>query len=363
MILDKLQKLAALSFCTQRTTDQLEDAVDAITLCAAEKHIIPAPIIIEKQLARFTGCAVESIGLERTLESLFITEATFKPTKLLPFGRSYVFGGGAVNCNKEYFRAKIYPSSKTSYQKIKSAILISNSNSEIYYGDWFLDELPAAKIDFDSSQSIAFRKPDGWQHSREYLDIFNIGINYGFRGIVENLYLLTDSSQNSYKQNRYQSLRQELEQYNFQDANFSGTYILRGSNTQGAPRVLDNENELIAHLKKQNFNILDLEKMSAKEIVKRLWNTPMVIGVEGSALTHAILPLRKFGSMLVIQSPKRLSLALKGILDARNNPFGMYVCKPSLKNSHCFSVDSFSDIDFLIEKLRVESYKRYINSL
>lgn len=358
MILDKLQKLAALSYCTQRTIDQLDSANDAITLCPTEKHFIPAPILLEKQLARFTGSAVESLGLDGSLKLLFTTEVTLKPTQLIPFGKSYVFGGGAVNWNREFFRAKIYPSSKTSYQKIESAILIGSPNSERYFGDWFIDDLSAAKIDFESTQSIAFRKPLGGRHTKEYLDIFNIEINYGFRGVVENLYLLSDSGQNSYKQQRFQSLRQELEQYNFPDVTFSGAYILRGKNTQGIPRELDNEDELVAHLKKQNFDILDLYTMPAKEIVKRLWNIPMVIGVEGSALIHAMLPLRKFGSMLILQPPNRLCLTLKGALDARNNPVGMYVCQPSLTSSHGLFVDSFSDIDFLIEKLRDESYKR-----
>ena len=356
MILDKLQKLLALSFCKQRTVDQLDSANDAIILCPIEKHLIPAPILLEKQLARCTGCA-STLGLEETLKLLFITEITFKPTLLIPFGKSYVFGGGAVNWNREFFRAKIYPSSKTSYQKIESAILIGNSNSEIYFGDWFLDELPAAKIDFDSSQPIAIRKPVGW-HPQDYLDIFNLEIKYGFRGIVENLYLLSDSSYNSYKKQRYQSLRQDLEQHNFPDVTFSGAYILRGTKTQGVPRVLDNEDELVTHLKKQNFDILDIGTMSAKELVKRLWNIPMVIAVDGSALTHAILPLRKFGAMLILQPPERLSLSYKGIFDARNNPVGMYICQPSLTNPYGISVDSFSDIDFLIEKLRKESYMR-----
>lgn len=356
MILDKLQKLLALSFCKQRTVDQLESANDAITLCPIEKHFIPAPILLEKQLARCTGCA-STLELEETLKLLFITEITFKPTLLIPFGKSYVFGGGAVNCNREFFRTKIYPSSETSCHKIESAILIGNPNSEIYFGDWFLDELPAAKIDFDSSQPIAIRKPIGW-HPQEYLDIFKLGINYGFRGVVENLYLLSDSGQNSYKKQRYQLLRQKLEEYNFPDVNFSGAYIRRGTKTQGMPRILDNENELITHLQKQNFDIIDIEKISAKELVKRLWNIPMVIGIEGSALIHAILPLKKFGSMLLLQPPKKINLTQKGVLDARNNPVGMYFCEQSLINSFGFSVDSFSDIDFLIEKLREESHKR-----
>lgn len=356
MILDKVQKLAALSFCKQRTVDQLEVANHAIVLCPTEKHFIPAPILLEKQLTRFTGC-FGPFGLEDTLRSLFITEVTLKPTLLIPFGKSYVFGGGAVNYNREFFRTKIYTSGKTTYQKIESAILVGNPNSEIYFADWFFDELPAAKIDFNHSQPIAIQRPIGW-HPQEYLDIFELGINYGFRGIVENLYLLSDLSQNSYKKQRYQLLRQKLEEYNFPEVTFSGAYILRGTKTQGMPRVLDNENELVTHLQKQNFDIIDIEKVPAKELVKRLWNIPMVIGVDGSALTHAILPLRKFGAMLILQPPKRLNLAFRGILDARNNPFGIYVCQPSLTNPHNFSVDSFSDIDFLIEKLREESYKR-----
>ena len=91
MILDKFQKLAALSFCTLRTIDQLEGASGAITLCPSEKHFIPAPILLEKQLARFTGAAVESLGLDGSLKLLFTSEVTLKPTKLIPFGKSYVF--------------------------------------------------------------------------------------------------------------------------------------------------------------------------------------------------------------------------------------------------------------------------------
>jgi capsular polysaccharide biosynthesis protein len=150
---------------------------------------------------------------------------------------------------------------------------------------------------------------------------------------------LSDFSQNSYKLERYLTLRDNLKStLNPNDIAYNGVFIARGQT--GAKRLLINEKEVIAHLEKKGFDIIYPEKMTVE-----------VITVEGSAHNHAIYSMNLKGAMLELQPPSRFGIIIKGACDCLGIGWGFYVCAPS-NDGEGFYVDNFNDLDRAIKQLQ-----------
>jgi hypothetical protein len=54
-------------------------------------------------------------------------------------------------------------------------------------------------------------------------------------------------------------------------------------------------------------------------------NANIVIGVEGSHLSHSIYPIKDGGSIIVLQPPNRFSMVLKDFTDCLDMNFGFLV--------------------------------------
>lgn len=330
-----------------------------VTLCDIEYEDLPKAIYLEEHLSRFLK-ANEFFTMEGEYKRLFATRTDHFPTLIIPFGRSIVQKYRAINLKLESFPRKYHSSVKktdsiTARENLKSALLVDTDFTEQFFGHWLRDELSAALIDFNHTPAIATHHAN-FVHAKGYLELIQPKIQYGFRGTVDNLNLLVDFSQNSFKKSRYESIRNRLEAKNYVSIKYNGVYIARGQN--GAKRSLVNEDTLIEHLSTLGFDVINPEKLSPSEIVAKLWNAPMVIAVEGSAISHTVYTIAKHAGVLVLQPPKRICHSYKGIMDARNKPYGFYVCKPSENDEDSFYVDSFSDLDKLIDQLREESVKR-----
>lgn len=344
----------------QVTLQSLPKTKDIITLCDVEHQSAPSAIYLPSHLSRFLSSSIY-YTLEGEFKRLFATEVEHFPTLMIPFQNSVVYQYGIVNSKLEHLprnrnNSQMLPQpSNTDYGKMKNALLIDTDYSELFFGHWLPDELSAATIANEQLPAIAIHQAN-FIHAKGYLDLLQTDIYYGFKGKVDNLNLLVDFSQNSFKVSRYGVLRKRLENKNFTTIAYKGVYISRGN--IGAKRTLENEDDLVNHLIKAGFDVIYPEKLQPHEIVARLWNAPMIISVEGSAIAHALYTVANHGSILILQPPRRINHVFKGIFDAKNNPYGFYVCKPSAHDKESFYLDSFSDLDKLIDQLREETAKR-----
>lgn len=334
--------------------DSSSFAHNATTLCKAEKESLPPAIYLQSHLYRFLT-PNPYFTMKGEYERLLATSIVHEPTLLIPFKKSLIFSAGIINTKCQLYRRKVQKNNTETSINLDAGVLVDNMFSAIFFGHWLRDELPASLISNPSMPALALHKPK-YSHASGYNELLQTNTLYGYRGKVKSLHLLVDFSQNSYKQNRYEVLKNRLNKDIQQKAQYQGVYIARG--TSGTNRLLKNEEALTDHLTKRGFDVIFPEIMSASEIVNRLWNAPMVIGVEGSALSHSIYTLAKHGSMLILQPPHRICHSYKGILDARNHPYGFYVCKPD-NDGDGFSVDSMCDLDSLIDRLREESARRF----
>ena len=329
-------------------------------LSPQQHQFAPPAIFIYHHLSRITGTGPYStLGSELSL--LFTQHITHVPTLLYKINNVTINRGGLWRNNRQYWNRKVDKNSTLAPINMQAATIIDQNYTSVFFGHWLMDFVPATLTANPHRPALALNKPQ-YFHNDSYEKLFGLDVTYANSGFIKELYFLSDLTQNAYKLSRYLALKDRLKkQLNPDDCQYAGVYIVRG--TSGVKRILKNEQALIHFLANKGFDIIDPVHMQAEDIVRRLWNAPMVISVEGSGATHAICTAAKCAGYLFLMPPNRFLIILKGILDALNNPFGFYVCKPAMLEPDSFYVDSMPDIERLIDLVKQESANRLSKSV
>ena len=235
--------------------NSLQSRNNVISLCKEEAQTLPNAVYLSKHIDRFLASS-PFLSLENEKKRLFAKTTNHVPTLLIPYKSCYVFAGGILNSEREFMARhhKFYQSRK--FEVLTNAVVVDSDVSANYFGHWLNDEMPASLIGNDSMPAIALHNAlENYAHASDYVELFKSQTKYGFNGIVKNLFLLVDFSQNSHKQHRHNLLRGIMGSKNLKSSIYNGAYIARGS--LGKARQLENEAELIDYLVKiHNFDII-----------------------------------------------------------------------------------------------------------
>ena len=346
---NKLYRLAGRLLAKPVNVESI--AKDATVLCAQEEQEVQPAVYLPEHLQRITGPTINCI-LSETMQRMHNTHPTHAPTLMYPLGKTRLFGGGLWTHNNQFLTRSLNAEDNFERIHLKQAVVTDTDVGIGYFGHWLREVVPASLVGSDAIPSLSMRRPP-FKHAAQYEQFFKLQSIYANKGIVENCFLLSDFSQNSYKLARYLTLRDNLKSsLNPSDISYNGVFIARGNT--GAKRLLINENEVIAHLEKKGFDIVYPEKMTVEEIVRRLWNAKVVITVEGSAHNHAIYSMHLKGALLELQPPSRFGIIIKGACDCLGIGWGFYVCAAS-HDGEGFYVDSLPDLDKIIEQMQAAS--------
>lgn len=339
--------------------------LETIVLCEEEYQRVEPAICFPHHMLRITGCNPLTT-LESEFNMFHNLDLVHGASVLINFKNAYLTRGSIWSRSRQYHNVRMHQDSILEPVDLEAATYVDNDMSGMYFAHWYNDfapatlaataERPALSCLIHSYEQL---KTHGISHSKTYEKLFDLDVIYANRGYIKELFLMQDFGQNSYKIKRYEELRNRLKnKINPEDCKFKGVYIVRGGT--GGKRNLENEQELIEFLSKKGFDILNPEKMTVEEIVKRLWNAPMIVGVDGGAVTHAMYTAAKHAPFLMIYPPHRFSYHYKGFCDSMHYPFGMYICQPSQQNDPgSFYLDSLSDLENLIDQLQEAVQKRY----
>jgi hypothetical protein len=340
--MNKFYRLCGRLFGNKLNLDDYKH--DAITLCAQEEQDVPPAVYLPEHLQRITGPTVNCI-LSVTMERMHDTHPVHAPTLMYPIGKTRLFGGGLWTHNNQFVTRSLNEKDDFERVNISHAVVTDADVGLSYFGHWMREVVPASLVGTTEIPSLSLRRPH-YSHAAQYEQFFKLKTIYANRGTVDNLYLLSDFSQNSYKLKRYLTLRDNLkDSLKPQDTAYKGVFIARGQT--GSKRALLNENEVITHLEKNGFDVIYPEKMTSEEVIRKLWNAKTVITVEGSAHNHAIYSMARTGSLLSLQPPSRFGIIIKNACDCLGIGWGFYVCASS-NDGEGFYVDSFSDLDKII---------------
>ncbi len=191
-----------------------------------------------------------------------------------------------------------------------------------FFGHWMRDDLTTALVMHDWAPLVA-PKREPTLHQRDYLAALQLDITPCSVTHFEELFVMDqNNAENSFKRERLCELRQRL-RGDLVVRPHAGVMLLRGSS--GERRRLINEDALAESLQRRGIDVLDPSKLSAAELIQRCAGAQVVIGVEGSQLSHGIVQLDDGASLLVIQPPQRFNNPIKATCDALGVRYGFVV--------------------------------------
>lgn len=160
-------------------------------------------------------------------------------------------------------------------------------------------------------------------HGRDYLALFGMEHVERENLRVGQLWMFRDFALGPDKRERLRRMAARVREATVAPAPKAGAFIRRG--TSGQIRRLENAAEVEAWCEAQGFAIVDPERQSVAEICAALKDVPLVIGVEGSQLVHALFTMARGGTLICIQPADRYNVIFRQLCGAMDLNWGFVV--------------------------------------
>lgn len=203
---------------------------------------------------------------------------------------------------------------------VDSGALACTQCGGIYFGHWMSDDLSLyLAAEAHGTPIVVERK--SYFHEPAYCGLMNILPHHKSRTRFNQLIVLDDVGQNSFKRKRYRELRTRLSK-SFGSTRNRYVYIRRGVVRGSAGRSLTNSEQLEEFLKGQGFVIVDPDHQSAKEITESIGGARLIVGVEGSHMAHALYSIGDGGGICMLQPPNHFINVFKDYTDCLDLRYG-----------------------------------------
>lgn len=325
-------------------------ATDIQELCGAEKAESPPACFEPGAMNRVTGLSPwRNWDTERALLNGGRGEHGATVAYLL---ENVELAGGHLYCGAAKLQIGPEPErwilpTRTDTHEADDARLVTSWAGANFFGPFLKCDLPLELVHEGHSDNFTIpTRP--YEHAAGYRQLFGLPeLPRLERARFRRLTYYTDYAQNSYKVARYRSLRDRVRRSlsSTMGPTHEIVYLKRGPD--GEKRRLTNEAQVIDWCERNRIHVLDPTAMDAAQIALELLESRLVIGVEGSHLSHAIFSLHDAGTLLVLQPPDRFALAFKEFTDCFGMTFGFVVGE---KNADGFSV-SLEDLSRLLNRL------------
>jgi Glycosyltransferase 61 len=240
------------------------------------------------------------------------------------------------------------------------AVLRSSYVGCYFFGHWLADDCTTHLLAQQFGAPMSMPTPR-WPNRVGYLSQFGQDCIELGRARVRRLVLYNDIAHNEHKAPRFRALRARLASNNVPKATGRIIYLMRGQGGAtpvgtsahhfSAGRTLLNETEIVEALERRGVSIVHAETLSVPQLIAELLGARIVIGVEGSQLSHVLFTLHDKGGILAIQPPDRL---YNGYLDAMNvlgMRYGIVVGEQRQSGFHLPPADLLRTIDMMDTEL------------
>lgn len=302
-----------------------EVASEKVVICPEERNPVAAAIHLNGQLDRVTGVdSYSSFELENlrlagrdrldvATVAYRIDGAVFSSGRLLT-GRMRHDQGGAQRTR---------PFAKVTGE-LDTAVLPLSSFATMYFGHMIFDGGATALMAPDFGQSYVDAKvaADMAGHVSRYWDLF--GLSYEAVGDVRirHAWIFEDRGMNSHKIARLENLSARVRALpGTRDGH--GIFIRRRG--WGAHRAPANEAALEDFFAAQGYEIIDPRHLTVDQIVARARGAQVLVGVEGSGMTHGMLAMAPGTSLIMLFPPWRLNNMMKDYADGLGMKYGFVV--------------------------------------
>jgi Glycosyltransferase 61 len=230
--------------------------------------------------------------------------------------------------------------------RIPHGSLACTAQGNLWFGHWMADDLTLHLAAEQMGNPFIFDRAE-YLHEAGYRQLLGIPRSAVRRAHFDEIIIIRDFGQNDYKHKRYQELRTRLRACI--PAPDAGRILLRRGTT-GQSRSLVNPDEMERYLVAQGFSVVDPEQLAPVEIVKRMLGAEIVIGVEGSHLTHALYTMAEGGVLCCIEPPSRFVSLFRGYTARLDMRYAVVIGREV--GGGAFRVD-LDDLNRVLDKIEV----------
>lgn len=206
---------------------------------------------------------------------------------------------------------------------VPCGMLCSSLFASYYFGHWCTEQLTAELLSRDLAlPAYGTRFQRRYRHESAMRAATGLHAVPSDHVLFDELWLTDDFGQNDFKRSRYMRLRARLRKDARPTSN-RGVFVLR--NKALPERTLVNERALAQECAAQGFELVDPEQDSFERIRDALHAAPIVVGVEGSALVHAVMLMPSSSPLVALQPPNRFNNVLKDYTDCIGQPYAFTV--------------------------------------
>ncbi len=241
---------------------------------------------------------------------------------------------------------------KAAQRHFESALLCSNLYSPTVYGHWIHDGLPLVLLAREMGETPVSSGDVLTPNQQQWLDLLGLHHDTVVDATFDRLLFVEDIGHTESKLARYRALRALGQaRRDPQRCARRGVYLHRG--TTGNPRVLANEDDLADIARSRGLEVLRMDTSpSSQEFLDRCFDTPLVVGNEGSHLVNAFPWMSPRATMLAMFPPWHFVLILKGLCDALGASFSFIIGDEAGPKAYRVDVDAFTRrLDTLLDEV------------
>jgi Glycosyltransferase 61 len=292
---------------------RLEDVAEkSWVLSPAEATVIPPAFYDEDDLARVTGVDADS---SREIEWRRIRGGA----REYPASVAYQLRDAVLSKGHVILPQLVYPVTTDPLPlwgryletEHEPSLLTATFNGSRYFGHWMMDELTRMLAAPRVGQPVAPPRPLS-SHQQQYLKLLDLGPPERSDVLFRQLTILDERNQGKYRRERYVVLRERVRRGR-RVVPCEGVMLLRKQT--GAARILVNEEDVAERLAERGFRVMCPTEHTVEEILDTCMGAKVVLGVEGSQMTHALFAMQDRGSLVVLQPPNRFNNILKAYCD------------------------------------------------
>ena len=230
-------------------------------------------------------------------------------------------------------RASLYMPRIRVDEEFRHAAIYTTFLGSEYFGLWLTENCPVYPLAEQAGVPVAPTMAvapamAGFPHTAQYEQWLGMAPRRTNAAYLHEVVLFDDNwDNNAGKRARLETLRNRLLSH-VQSAPHPGVFILRRST--GRLRVLNNELDLAEQLRRRRgFRVVDITRDDVSTIVAACAGARVVIGVEGSQLTHGLMVLQPGGALVSLQAPYRFCSTFKRTTDMLGLHYGFVVGQPT----------------------------------
>lgn len=302
-----------------------ESAAETVIVCPEEDILVAQAFHLDGQTDRVKGVADNtSFDLERTR----IAGGLCKQGATMAYRiENTIFAGGRLythrlqNIQGAQRKRKLLTRVN---DELETAVLPLSYFAAIYFGHMVFDGGATALMAPTFGESyVDGEVAKGMSgHIGRYWQLF--GLNYtGVRDVrIRHAWVFEDRGMNSYKAARLKTLSNRVRSLPGTRSGHGVFIRRRGWGTHRAP---SNEAELEDYFAARGYEIIDPSQMSVDEMVILIRGAEVVVGVEGSGMTHGMLAMAPDTTVVMLFPPWRFNNMMKDYADGLGMRYGFVV--------------------------------------